>query len=101
MLLRDALEKIQRQRQLRDAEMAALLGIPRTTYSAIKVEKNRVSLRVARRIVAVFPDLTPLALVEDDEPRPHQEREQRHVDRERRAIAMLERRGYTIKRPKS
>lgn len=48
-----------------DTEMAAILDIPRTTYSGVKVERNRITLGVARKIVAAFPDLADAALAQD------------------------------------
>lgn len=91
MTLRQALIDRQIELVIRDAQMAAMLGIPRTTYSSIKSGKNRPSLQVVRRIVVVFPDLTDLALAEDEpRERPPSDRRQRDVDRERRAAAAEE-----------
>jgi DNA-binding XRE family transcriptional regulator len=58
---------VERQRELgyRDGQMAALLDIPRTSYSSIKVGRYRISMQVARKIVRAFPDLARYALAED------------------------------------
>jgi DNA-binding XRE family transcriptional regulator len=70
-VLRTKLLERQRELGLRDGEIAALVGIPRTTYNAIKTGHiHRVSLRVARRIVATFPDLLPYVLMDDHDREP-------------------------------
>lgn len=58
---------IERQKELgwRDGKMADALGMPRTSYSAIKTGQYKISLPVARKIIRLFPDLAPYALVED------------------------------------
>lgn len=66
-MLRERLVERQRQDGLRDGEMAKLLGMPRTSYSSLKVGRYGISMRVAKRIAAVYPDLAPLALIEDPE----------------------------------
>jgi DNA-binding XRE family transcriptional regulator len=62
---------LERQRELgyRDGQMAKVLGIPRTSYSSIKVGRYRISMEVAKKIVRAFPDLARYALVED-QPKP-------------------------------
>lgn len=70
MLLRTKVLDRQRELDLRDGEMADRLGIPRTSYNSMKTGQYKVSLYMARRIVAAFPDLAPYALmVDDDAPR--------------------------------
>lgn len=56
-----------RQRELnwRDQQMADALGIPRTSYSSIKVGRYKISRVVAIKIARAFPDLARYALVED------------------------------------
>ena len=66
-MLRERLVERQKAEGLRDGEMARLLGMPRTSYSSVKVGRYRISMRVAKRIAAVYPDLAPLALQEDPE----------------------------------
>jgi DNA-binding XRE family transcriptional regulator len=58
---------IQRQKDLRltDQQFADRLGVPRTTWTALRLERYRVSLSVAKKAVAAFPDLAPYALEED------------------------------------
>lgn len=58
MLLTKLLER-QKTLDWTDAAMAARLGVPRTTFSAVKTGQTGISLRMARRIVAAFPDLEP------------------------------------------
>lgn len=67
-MLRVKLVEKQREMGLRDGDMAALLGIPRTSYNSIRRGKYRVSLEVARRIVTAFPELAEYTLA--DEPLP-------------------------------
>jgi DNA-binding XRE family transcriptional regulator len=67
VLLQQRLVERQRDLGYRDGQMARTLGIPRTTYSSIKVQRNKISLAVARKIVAAFPDLAPYALLREDE----------------------------------
>lgn len=64
-MLRTKLLERQVDLGLRDGEMAARLGIPRTSYNSIKRGQYRVSLDVARRIVAAFPDLAEYTLADD------------------------------------
>lgn len=58
MLLQKLLER-QRTLDWTDEAMAARLGVPRTTFSAVKNRHTGISLRMARKIVAAFPDLEP------------------------------------------
>jgi DNA-binding XRE family transcriptional regulator len=71
-LLREQLVEKQRTmlrekdgKPFRDGDMAALLGVPRSSYVSIKNARYRISLSMMRRIVRVFPDLTQFALAED------------------------------------
>ncbi len=64
-MLQTKLIERQRELSLRDGEMAARLGIPRTTYSSMKVGRSRVSLELARRIARAFPDLAQYVLIDD------------------------------------
>lgn len=43
--------------------MADAIGIPRTSYSSIKVGRYKISLAVASKIAVAFPDLARYALV--------------------------------------
>lgn len=64
MLLTKLLER-QKTLDWTDEAMAAQLGVPRTTWSAVKTGRGGISLRMARKIVAAFPDLEPF--IWDDE----------------------------------
>lgn len=101
MLLHGKLLELQVTLGKRDDEMAAIIGLPRTTYSSIKTERHGISLAAAKRIVAAFPELAPYALVlEDGPPRRHAE-PTRVPDREQRAVALLKKRGYRVYRPRA
>lgn len=65
-MLRDKLHARQRALALSDGEMARRLGIPRTSYNAIKNQRYRISLFVMRRIIASFPELVPYALLDEE-----------------------------------
>ena len=60
-----------RELGLRDGQMAERLGIPRTSFNAIKTRRYRISLHMARRVIAAFPDLAPYALVPENHERGH------------------------------
>lgn len=62
-MLLDHLLARQRELGYRDGQMAAVIGIPRTSYSSIKVRRYKISLKVARKIVVAFPDLARFVLV--------------------------------------
>jgi plasmid maintenance system antidote protein VapI len=64
-LLRDKLLEYQRTQGLRDGEMARALGIPRTSYNALKLGQYGVSHRVALRIHKAFPALREIILMDD------------------------------------
>lgn len=64
MLLEQLLAR-QRELGFRDGQMARTIGIPRTSYSSIKVGRYKISLDVARKIAAAFPDLARYALIPD------------------------------------
>lgn len=65
-MLRKKLLDRQRELALHDGEMARRLGIPRTSYNAIKNERYQISIYVMRRIIAAFPDLAAFALLDED-----------------------------------
>lgn len=58
MLLQKLLER-QKTLDWTDAAMADRLGVPRTTFSAVKTGRTGISLQMARKIVSAFPDLEP------------------------------------------
>lgn len=98
MLLHGKLLELQVTLGKRDDEMAAIIGLPRTTYSSIKTERHGISLAAAKRIVAAFPELAPYALVLEDGP--PRRRGERVPDREQRAVALLKKRGYRVSKPR-
>jgi len=57
--MREKLRERQAALRWSDGQMATALDIPRTTYSALKLGRIGVSLRMARKIVRAFPDLEP------------------------------------------
>lgn len=67
MTLRDRLVQRQRQLGLHDGEIAAILGVPRTSYNAIKNQRNGMSLYMVRKVVAAFPDLERVALRDEED----------------------------------
>lgn len=57
MLLAKLIAK-QEALDLTDSAFAALLGIPRSTWQLTRTRRKALGLRVARRTLRAFPDLT-------------------------------------------
>lgn len=71
MLLQKLLER-QKTLDWTDEVMASHLGVPRTTFSAVKNRHTGISLRMARRIITAFPDLEPYIWTDETKSSRHQ-----------------------------
>lgn len=57
--MRENLITIQKREKLNDRELAARLGIARSTWTSIKLGRLPLSEAVAMRAVRAFPELLP------------------------------------------
>ena len=64
--MRTRLSQRQRDLRLTDQQFADLLDVPRTTWTAVRLGNYRVSMSIAKKAVAAFPDMAPYVL--EDEP---------------------------------